>query len=100
MNLKPVIGVPADRRVLDPHPFHVVGEKYISALRDGSDALPLRSTMATNAPHAENRAILAKGRWTPSSDHSLHGGHAGCVGYHTRERVTAWAAPQLMKKEG
>ncbi len=41
MSAKPVIGVPADRRILDPHPFHVVGEKYISALRDGSQALPL-----------------------------------------------------------
>ncbi len=41
MSSKPVIGVPADRRILDPHPFHVVGEKYVSALRDGSDALPL-----------------------------------------------------------
>ncbi len=40
MCAKPVIGVPADRRMLDPHPFHVVGEKYISAIRDGADALP------------------------------------------------------------
>ena len=37
---KPVIGVPADRRMLDPHPFHVVGEKYIAAIRDGADAIP------------------------------------------------------------
>jgi putative glutamine amidotransferase len=41
MSSKPVIGVPADRRVLDPHPFHVVGEKYVCAVSDGSDALPL-----------------------------------------------------------
>ncbi len=40
MCAKPVIGVPADRRMLDPHPFHVVGEKYIAAIRDGADALP------------------------------------------------------------
>lgn len=37
---KPLIGVPADRRILEPHPFHVVGEKYVTALRDGSDAIP------------------------------------------------------------
>ncbi|MGH8193705.1 MAG: gamma-glutamyl-gamma-aminobutyrate hydrolase family protein [Woeseiaceae bacterium] len=40
MCARPVIGVPADRRVLDPHPFHVVGEKYITAIRDAADALP------------------------------------------------------------
>ncbi len=41
MCAKPVVGVPADRRILDPHPFHVVGEKYLAAVRDGADALPL-----------------------------------------------------------
>ena len=40
MSSKPLIGVPSDRRVLDPHPFHMVGEKYLSAVRDGADALP------------------------------------------------------------
>ena len=40
MNSKPLIGVPSDRRVLDPHPFHMVGEKYIAAVRDGADGLP------------------------------------------------------------
>lgn len=38
---KPVVGVPSDRRVIDPHPFHMVGEKYINALIKGSGALPL-----------------------------------------------------------
>jgi len=38
---KPVIGVPADRRVLDPHPFHMAGEKYLKALTDGAGALPV-----------------------------------------------------------
>ena len=37
---QPVIGVPADRRVLHPHPFHVVGEKYLTAIRDAAEALP------------------------------------------------------------
>ena len=40
MNEKPLIGIPADRRVLDPHPFHMVGEKYAAAIRDAADALP------------------------------------------------------------
>ncbi|MDX1515791.1 MAG: gamma-glutamyl-gamma-aminobutyrate hydrolase family protein [Woeseiaceae bacterium] len=41
MCARPVIGVPADRRILEPHPYHVVGEKYLTALTDGADALPL-----------------------------------------------------------
>jgi len=40
MSAKPLIGVPADLRVLDPHPFHMVGEKYLTAVRHGADALP------------------------------------------------------------
>ena len=41
MTKKPIIGVPADRRVVDPHPFHMVGEKYLHALVEGSNGLPL-----------------------------------------------------------
>jgi putative glutamine amidotransferase len=38
---RPVIGIPADRRVLGNHPFHAVGEKYITPLLRISGALPL-----------------------------------------------------------
>jgi len=41
MSAKPTIGVPACRRMLDPHPFHMVGEKYLQALIDGASGLPL-----------------------------------------------------------
>jgi len=38
---RPVIGIPADRRMLGLHPFHAVGEKYITPLLSISGALPL-----------------------------------------------------------
>lgn len=38
---RPVVGFPCDRRMLGKHPFHVVGEKYIEAVRNGADALPV-----------------------------------------------------------
>jgi len=38
---KPVIGVPADRRLLGSHWFHCVGEKYLAAIADAADAVPL-----------------------------------------------------------
>jgi putative glutamine amidotransferase len=41
MSARPIIGIPADRRVLDPHPFHIVGEKYVAAIHDGADAMPM-----------------------------------------------------------
>ncbi len=41
MSTKPVIGVPADRRMVDPHPFHMAGEKYVQAVVDGSGGLPV-----------------------------------------------------------
>jgi putative glutamine amidotransferase len=41
MNKRPVIGIPADRRMIGPHPFHAVGEKYIAAVVHAADCLPL-----------------------------------------------------------
>jgi putative glutamine amidotransferase len=38
---KPLIGIPADRRLLGPHYFHCVGEKYINAVAEGAHAVPV-----------------------------------------------------------
>ncbi|MCP5328267.1 MAG: gamma-glutamyl-gamma-aminobutyrate hydrolase family protein [Sinobacteraceae bacterium] len=38
---RPVIGIPADRRLVKAHPFHSVGEKYIEAIVRAADALPV-----------------------------------------------------------
>jgi putative glutamine amidotransferase len=38
---KPLIGIPADRRILGPHPFHCVGEKYIRAVAEAANAVPV-----------------------------------------------------------
>lgn len=37
----PIVGIPCDHRMVGKHPFHLVGEKYITAVRDGARALPL-----------------------------------------------------------
>jgi putative glutamine amidotransferase len=39
MTRKPLIGIPADRRLLGHHYFHCVGEKYINAVALGADAV-------------------------------------------------------------
>lgn len=38
---KPVIGIPADRRLAGAHWFHCVGEKYISAVVEAAEAVPV-----------------------------------------------------------
>jgi putative glutamine amidotransferase len=38
MTPKPLIGIPADRRLLGDHQFHCVGEKYIEAVVEGAQA--------------------------------------------------------------
>jgi len=38
---RPLIGVVSDRRMQGPHPFHMVGEKYLRAVADGAEAYPV-----------------------------------------------------------
>jgi putative glutamine amidotransferase len=38
---KPLIGVVSDRRLLEPHHFHMVGEKYLRALVDAAEVYPV-----------------------------------------------------------
>ena len=37
----PIVGIPCDHRMVGPHAFHMVGEKYIAATRDGAGVVPL-----------------------------------------------------------
>ena len=38
---RPLIGIPADRRMLSAHAFHMVGEKYALAVLDAAEGAPL-----------------------------------------------------------
>jgi len=37
----PVVGLVCDHRQVGRHPYHMVAEEYLAALRNGSDALPI-----------------------------------------------------------
>lgn len=37
----PRVGLPTDRKIIGPHPFLSVGEKYVRAVLDGADCLPV-----------------------------------------------------------
>lgn len=41
MRSEPLIGVPCDRKIIGPHPFQAVGEKYVRALVDAGVGTPL-----------------------------------------------------------
>jgi len=41
MATHPLIGIPADRRMVGRHPFHMVGEKYARAVMEAAGAAPL-----------------------------------------------------------
>jgi putative glutamine amidotransferase len=41
MSRLPLIGIPADRRLCGKHYFHMVGEKYIEAVAQGANAVPV-----------------------------------------------------------
>src|SRR5579863_5802590 len=38
---RPLIGIPADRRMVGHHPFHMVGEKYARAVIDAAHGAPV-----------------------------------------------------------
>jgi len=38
---RPLIGIPADRRMLGAHAYHVAGEKYLTAILDAAGAIPV-----------------------------------------------------------
>ncbi|MEO6173021.1 MAG: gamma-glutamyl-gamma-aminobutyrate hydrolase family protein [Arenimonas sp.] len=41
MHRRPLVIVPADRKISGQHAYHMAGEKYLSALSQGSEVLPL-----------------------------------------------------------
>lgn len=54
----PLIAIPADVRELDTHPFHVVGEKYITGVLRGAEALPL--LVPSLGDELDRRDLLAR----------------------------------------
>jgi putative glutamine amidotransferase len=41
MRTKPIIGIPCDRRIYTGQPFHMAGEKYLAAIVQSAEAIPL-----------------------------------------------------------
>jgi len=75
----PIVGIPCDRRTVGLHPFHMVGEKYIAAVRGGAGALPLlipvlRPSLAITDILAAVDGLLFTGSLSNVAPHR-YGGH-------------------------
>ncbi len=94
MARKPIVGIPADRRVYTGHPFHMVGEKYLAAVVEAADAVPLMIPVLDDMPdlralleHVDG--ILLSGSYSnveprhyagePSEEGTLHDPHRDAV---------------------
>ena len=107
---KPLIGIPADRRILGPHPFHCVGEKYIRAVAEASGAVPVLipslgeevdlddvlagvdGILLTGSPSNVEPARYAG---TPSEQGTLHDPHRDATTLPLIPRVVAAGMPLL-----
>ena len=59
MSKRPLIGITACRQIIEPHYFHVVGEKYIDAVVDGAEGVPVQlPALAERLPLDELLASL------------------------------------------
>ncbi|MDH3304260.1 MAG: gamma-glutamyl-gamma-aminobutyrate hydrolase family protein [Gammaproteobacteria bacterium] len=107
---KPLVGVPADRRIIDPHPFHMVGEKYLDALIKGSEALPLITPVLPgdvdiDALLQQFDGIFLTGSYSnvephhyngsPSEDGTLHDPHRDAVTLPLAKRALEIGVPLL-----
>jgi putative glutamine amidotransferase len=77
MSAKPVIAVPACRRILDPHPFHMVGEKYLAALVRAADVLPWMVPLLVEAPVVDELIERVDGVFLTGSYSNVEPHHYG-----------------------
>lgn len=91
MIAKPVIAVPACRRILDPHPFQMVGEKYLTALVDASDALPWMVPLLGDSPVVDDLlervdGVFLTGSYSNVEPHHYRGDPSRSGTLHDPER--------------
>lgn len=107
---KPIVGVPADRRQYGPHPFHMVGEKYLTALLEAAGVLPLMTPVLPDNVDidellAQFDGIFLTGSYSdlephhyggePSADGSLHDPYRDAVTLPLAKRALEEGVPLL-----
>lgn len=96
----PRVGIVCDYRMLGPHPFHAVGEKYIAAVRDGAQTLPLLIPVLEPAIPPEEILAAVDGLFFTGSPSNVapvrYNGQAPRDGTWLDEKRDATALPLLL----
>ncbi|HEY3299175.1 MAG TPA: gamma-glutamyl-gamma-aminobutyrate hydrolase family protein [Methylophilaceae bacterium] len=77
MNKKPVVLIPADVKAIGEHPFHVVGQKYLLAVAQGANALPLVVPALSEQLDLEVLLNMADGLLLTGAVSNVHPSHFG-----------------------
>jgi len=77
MNKKPVVLIPADVKVIGEHPFHVAGQKYLLAVAQGANALPLVLPALSEQLDLEVLLSMADGLLLTGAVSNVHPSHFG-----------------------
>ncbi|HAJ46773.1 MAG TPA: peptidase C26, partial [Alphaproteobacteria bacterium] len=95
----PLIGIPCDHRMIGPHPFHAVGEKYIVAVHDGAHAIPVLIPVLENPIEAVRLLHRLDGVMLTGSPSNVaphrYGGQAPREGVLQDERRDATTLPLI-----
>lgn len=79
--IKPLIGLPADRREMSPHILHTVSEKYATAVTDAADGIPflippLGDRISVKDIVSRIDGLLVTGAYSNIEPHHYNGGEA------------------------
>jgi len=74
---KPLIGIPADRKLLGNHYFHCVGEKYLVAVAEGANAVPVIIPSLGSGGHLDAVVAQLDGLLLPGSPSNVEPHHYG-----------------------
>ena len=74
---KPVVLLPADVKQLGGHPFHVAGHKYITAVADAADALPLVLPAISDQLDIDHLLAMTDGILLTGAVSNIHPSHFG-----------------------
>ncbi|MEW5769420.1 MAG: gamma-glutamyl-gamma-aminobutyrate hydrolase family protein [Pseudomonadota bacterium] len=73
----PVVLLPADHRQIGDHPFHVAGHKYVNAVVQAAQALPLIVPALGSASDIDALLGIADGILLPGAVSNVHPSHFG-----------------------
>ena len=77
MCARPIVGLSADLKHIDPHNYHCVGDKYVRAIVDSADAVPVMLPALSDGVQPEEILALVDGIVLTGSYANIHPEHYG-----------------------